>query len=70
MVDDVTLRQAVDNAWSVYLATHRTVEDTDSRRCVLERHLSMNWETRESDSDELTCVGLAYLERLPEDETN
>lgn len=68
MVDHVTLRQAVDNAWSVYRATHRSVEATDSRRCVLERHLSMNWETRESDADELTCACLAYLERLPEDE--
>jgi hypothetical protein len=68
MVDNTTLRQAIDNAWSVYLATNRSVEVTDSRRCVLERHLSRKWETRESDSEDLTCFGVAYLKRLPEGE--
>lgn len=68
MVDEASLRQAIDNAWCVYLANHCGIHPADSRRCLLERHLSMKWETRESDADELTCFGVAYLERLSEDE--
>jgi hypothetical protein len=39
MVDDVPLRTAVHTVWSLYLATHRDVDDAESRRCLLERHL-------------------------------
>jgi hypothetical protein len=68
MVDEVPVRKAVDTAWSVYLATHSGVDAADSRRCLLERHLHRRWEAFESDAEELTGFGLAYLERLPEDE--
>jgi hypothetical protein len=68
MVDEGPLRKAVAIAWSVYRATHRDVDAADGRRCLLERHLHGKWEARESDAEELTCLGLAYLERLPEDE--
>ena len=39
MVDDVPLRTAVDTVWSLYLAKHRDVDASDTRRCLLERHL-------------------------------
>jgi hypothetical protein len=68
MVDDVPLRKAVDAAWSVYLAKHRDVDVADSRRCLLERHLYRRSEARGSGAEELTSFGLAYLQRLPEDE--
>jgi hypothetical protein len=66
MVDEV-LRKAVDTAWTVYLATHRDVDATDDRRCLLERHLQ-GMEASQSETEELTCSGLAYLDRLPKDE--
>jgi hypothetical protein len=62
MVDEVPLRKAVDTAWTVYLATHRDVDVADGRRCLLERHLQRSLE------EELTCSGLAYLDRVPKDE--
>ncbi|KRR06583.1 hypothetical protein CP49_26900 [Bradyrhizobium valentinum] len=65
MVDEV-LRKAVDTAWTVYLATHRDV--ADGRRCLLERHLRGKLEASQSETEELTCSGLAYLDRLPRDE--
>lgn len=68
MVDNAPLRKAVDTAWSVYVATHHGVDSADGRRCLLERHLQGKWEAREGDAEELICLGLAYLERLPEDE--
>jgi hypothetical protein len=68
MADEVPLRKAVDTAWSVYLATHRGVDAADSRRCLLERHLHRTWEACEIDAEELTCFGLVYLERLPDDD--
>ena len=68
MVDEAPLRKAVDTTWSVYLATHHGVDSADSRRCLLERHLHGKWDARESDAEQLTCFGLAYLERLPEHE--
>ena len=67
MVDEAPLRKAIDTAWSVYLAKHHGVDSADSRRCQ-ERHLHGKWEACESDAEELTCFGLAYLERLPEHE--
>jgi hypothetical protein len=66
MVDEV-LRKAVDTAWTVYLATHRDVDAADGRRCLLERHLQ-GMEASQSETEELTCSGLAYLDRLPRDE--
>jgi hypothetical protein len=69
MVDKVPLRKAVDTAWTVYLATHRDVDVADGRRCLLERHLQRSLaEARQSETEELTCSGLAYLDRLPKDE--
>ena len=68
MVKDVPLRTAVDTVWSLFRAKHRDVDAAGSRRCLLERHLQGRWEARMSDAEELTGVGLAYLERLPEDE--
>ena len=68
MADDVPLRRAINRAWSVYLATHRGVDAADSRRCLLERHLHTRWQAFKSDAEELAGHGLAYLERLPEDE--
>ncbi|MBR0719022.1 hypothetical protein [Bradyrhizobium liaoningense] len=68
MVDDVPLRMAVDTVWSLFRAKHCDVDAADSRRCLLERHLQWRWEARVSDAEELTWFGLAYLERLPEDE--
>jgi hypothetical protein len=44
------------------------VDAADTRPCLLERHLQGRWEARVSDAEELTGFGLAYLERLPEDE--
>ena len=37
---------------------------SDERRCLLERHLQER-KARENEVEELTCVGLAYLKRLP-----
>jgi hypothetical protein len=68
MVDTVTLRTAVETAWSVFCATHDGVDDADSRRSLLERHLKGRCEAREEEVDELASFGLAYLGRLPEDE--
>jgi hypothetical protein len=68
MVDDVPLRTAVHAVWSLYLAKHRGVDAADTRCCLLERHLQERWEARVSDAEELMGFGLAYLERLPEDE--
>ena len=68
MTSELALREAVDTAWTVYLATHRNVDVADERRCLLERHLHRRWEAHESDTEELTRSGLAYLKRLPEDD--
>jgi hypothetical protein len=68
MVGDVRLRTAVDTVWSLFRAKHRDIDAADSRRCLLERHLQGRWEAHVSDAEELTGFGLAYLERLPEDE--
>jgi hypothetical protein len=68
MIDDDPLRMAIDTAWSVYRAKHRGVDAADSRRSLLERHLQRRREARESDAEELTGFGIAYLERFPDDE--
>jgi hypothetical protein len=62
------LSSAVDTAWSIYRATHRDVDASDGRRCVLERHRRMKWEAGKVDTGELACSGLAYLEQLREAE--
>ena len=67
MVDTVTLRTAVETAWSIFCATHDGVDFADSRR-LLERHLQGICEAREEEVDELASFGLPYLARLPEDE--
>jgi hypothetical protein len=68
MVDDGTLRTALDTAWSVYRARHREVDAADSRRCLLERHLQRRGEACESDAEDLAGFGIAYLELLPDEE--
>lgn len=68
MVDDVTVRRAAETAWTVYRAAHPDVDVQDSRRCLLERYLHRRREERESDAEELTSFGIAYLYQLPEDE--
>jgi hypothetical protein len=68
MVDDVPPRTAANTVWSLYLAKHHDVDAADSRRCLLERHLQRKWEAHVSDAEELTGIGLAYVEQLPEDE--
>jgi hypothetical protein len=68
MIDDGPLRRAIGVAWSVHRAKHRGVDAADSRRCLLERHLQRRREAREGDAEELTVFGIAYLERLPDDE--
>jgi hypothetical protein len=68
MVDTVTLRTAVETAWSIFCATHDGVDIADSRRSLLERHLQGRCEAREEEVDELASFGLAYLARLPNDE--
>jgi hypothetical protein len=67
MVDEV-LRKAVGTACTVYLATHRDVDVADDRRCLLERHLQGTLKASQGETEELTCSGLAYLDRLPRDE--
>jgi hypothetical protein len=62
MVDEVTLRKAVDTAWTVYLATHRNVDVADDQRCLPERHLQRSLEAGQSGIEVLTCSGLAYLD--------
>ena len=68
MVDDVTLKAATETAWTVCRARHPDIDDRDSRRCLLERHLHRRGEERESDTEELASFGIAYLQRLPRDE--
>jgi hypothetical protein len=68
MVDDGTLRSAIDTNWSVYRTRHREVEPADSCRCLIERHLHGRQEARGDDAAELTAFGVAYREWLPEEE--
>ena len=64
MAEEYLLRQAVDTAWTIYRATRNDVHESDERRCLLERHLQER-KAGENEVEELTCVGLAYLKRLP-----
>ncbi|RXT42961.1 hypothetical protein [Bradyrhizobium betae] len=68
MVDEVVLKNATETAWTVYRARHPEVDEHDTRRCLLERHLQSRSEARESDTEELAGFGIAYLQRLPRDE--
>jgi hypothetical protein len=68
MDEKLILREAVKTAWSVYLATHGNVQVTDQRLCSLERHLSQRLLSGETEVEELACAGLAYLDRLPEED--
>jgi hypothetical protein len=64
MAEQSPLKIAVDRAWTVHRATREDVDAGDPRRCSLERYLSGKWESGESDPEELTCHGIAYLDRL------
>jgi hypothetical protein len=66
MVDTVGLRTA-ETAWSGFCATHAGGTVTDSRRCLLERHLQARCESRR-EVEEFASLGLAYLAQLPADE--
>jgi hypothetical protein len=66
MVDEV-FRKAVAGLDRL-LATHRDVDVADGRRCLLERYLQGRLEASQCEIEELTCSGLAYLDRLPKDE--
>jgi hypothetical protein len=68
MVDRVTLRTALETASSICCATHDGVDASDSRRCLLERHLQGRCEARKDEAEELASFGLAYLARLREGE--
>jgi hypothetical protein len=46
----------------------RDVDVADDRRCLLERHLQRRLEAGQSETEVVTCSGLAYLDRLPKDE--
>ena len=63
MADDDALWQAVDQAWALYRAAHNHVDESDEHRCLLVRHLQQRWRAQEHDPEELTCAGLAFLER-------
>lgn len=67
MADQSPLKIAVDRAWTVHRATREDVDAGDPRCCSLERYLSEKWGA-ESDPEELTCHGLAYLARLGPEE--
>ena len=60
--------QAVDRAWALYGAVHNHVDESDEHRCLLERHLQQKWRAQDHDPEELTCAGLAFLERLLREE--
>ncbi len=62
------LKNAAETAWTVYRARPPARGASDSRRCLLERHLLRRTEERESDAEELVSFGIAYLSRLPSDE--
>lgn len=68
MVDEVVLKNAAETAWTLYRARHPHVDASDSRRCLMERHLHRRCEERQSDAEDLATFGLAYLHRLPIDE--
>lgn len=68
MVDEVTVRTAAETAWSIFRAKHPGVDASDSRRCLLDRHLEKRGREPGSDAEELASFGLAYLHRLPADE--
>ena len=67
MAEELILRQAVETAWSVFLATHGNVDVADQRRCSLSRHLEARQQAGENSTEELICSGLAYLDRVPGD---
>ena len=64
MADEDPLREAADRASDLYRAAHDDVDESDEHRCLLERHLQQRWRAQEHDPEELTCAGVAFLERL------
>lgn len=68
MMADLTLRQAVDAAWTFYRAMHADVHPADERRCCSSGNLQRTCEKREVDVDELTRSGITFLERLQPDD--
>ena len=68
MPDKLSLRAAVNTAWSVYRATHPGIDNADRRRCLLERYLSGRLEADDSNAEELAGFGIAYLNRFSDEE--
>lgn len=69
MANAVTLQVAADTAWTIFCATRSGVNASDSRRCLLERHLHERWDARGGDdAEELASMGLAYLARIVDHE--
>ena len=56
--------QALDTAWTVYRTTRCEIPVDDSRRCDLARFLNLRMGAGESDIEDLTLQGLAFLRRL------
>jgi hypothetical protein len=56
--------RAARRAWSIYLASNRTIDPRDGGRCTLERFLHQRLRNGETDVEELTCSGLSYLSRV------
>jgi hypothetical protein len=65
--DGAVVKIALDRAWTVHLALHEDVDPADARRCTLARYLDRKLETGQTDPEELTCAGLAFLSRPPSD---
>ena len=67
MDDEMLPTVAANRAWTLYLAVHDDVDPLDARRCTLERYLRQRWQAGERNPEELTCLGLAHLARVPGD---
>lgn len=67
MDDEMLPTVAANRAWTLYLAVHDDVDPLDARRCTLERYLRQRWQAGECNPEELTCLGLAHLSRVPGD---
>jgi hypothetical protein len=66
MQDPSSYNLAARQAWSIYRERcDDPVSYDDARRSLLERFLRERWEDRlETELEELTCSGLAFLSRV------
>jgi len=56
--------QALDTAWTVYRTARCEIAVDDSRRCDLARFLNLRVEAGETDIEDLSLEGLAFLRKL------